>query len=261
MSDTNTNPEQTQDTPAPEEKQYSQIELEAIDQGWIPREEFDGDESKFIDAPEFVRRGELFKKIEHTSRELKAVRQALEAFKIHHSKVKEAEYSRALKTLQDARKQAFVEGEHERAFALEEKIDEIRAEKDAVVRDATAPIQEDTNEYTQEFQSWVSRNDWYETNRVMRKTADALGIDLHKEGYSPQEVLKMVEKEIRAEFPHKFKTPANRPMAVEPSSRSGGKSDAFAMDATEREMMRKIVATGIMSEAEYIKDLKATRNK
>jgi hypothetical protein len=260
MSDTqNTNQEQVQEQV--ETREYTPIELEAIDQGWIPKEEFDGDESKFIDAPEFVRRGELFRKIESSSREVKQLRAALEAFKVHHSKVKEAEYNRALKALQDARKQAFIDGEHERAFAFEEKIDEIKAEKDAVVKEAQVPVVEDTG-YTQEFQSWVERNDWYETNRVMRKAADALGIDLAREGHSPQDVLKMVEKEIRKEFSHKFQNPAtNRPTAVEPSSRAGTKSDGFVMSADEKEMMRKIVATGVMSEADYIKDLKATRSK
>lgn len=82
---------QTQQTEQTEQPQYAPIQLEAIEQGWIPREEFDGDPDKFIDAAEFVRRGELFKKIESQSREVKQLRQALEAFKQHHSKVKEAE--------------------------------------------------------------------------------------------------------------------------------------------------------------------------
>ena len=47
----------------------------------------------FIDAPEFVRRGELFTKIEKQSKELKAVREALKALGEHHSKVKEMEIS------------------------------------------------------------------------------------------------------------------------------------------------------------------------
>lgn len=243
-----------------EQVEYSPIQVKAIEQGWIPKEDFDGDEGEFIDAPEFVRRGELFRKIETQSKELKAVRNALEAFKQHHSKVKESEYARALKTLQEARKQAFVDGEHDRAFALEEKIDEIKAEKEQVVREAQAPIVED-NTYTAEFQSWVDRNSWYEDNRLMRKAADAYGMDLAKEGYNPQTVLKMVEEEIRKEFKHKFEAPAatRRPNAVEASTRQGGRSDSFQMDSQEREIMRKIVATGIMSEADYTKELKATR--
>jgi hypothetical protein len=243
----------------PEQREYTPMEIKAIEQGWIPKEDFDGDESEFIDAPEFVRRGELFHKIESQSKEVKQLRNALEAFKKHHSKVKEAEYERALKSLQDARKQAFVDGEHERAFALEEKIDEIKQEKAEVVRNANEPVVED-NAYTPEFVNWVSRNSWYENNRVMRKAADALGLELHQAGHSPSEVLKMVEAEIRKEWAHKFENPAaKRAMAVEPSTRSNAKGDSFKLTADEEEIMRQIVRSGVMTKEQYLEDLKKIR--
>jgi hypothetical protein len=77
------------------EKQYTKIQQQAMEQGWVPKEEFQGDEETFIDAAEFVRRGELFGKIEHQNREMKLLRQSLEALKQHHSKTKEVEYQRA----------------------------------------------------------------------------------------------------------------------------------------------------------------------
>lgn len=254
--------EQTEQT---QEREYNSIELKAIDQGWIPKEEFDGDESEFIDAPEFVRRGELFGKIEKQSKELKAVRQALEALSAHHTKVKEMEYERALKTLKDARRQATFEGDHERALALEDKIDEVKTEREQIAKDASqATVQETDDRYTAEFQNWVDKNSWYESNKVMRATADALGKQLYNEGHSPAEVLKMVESEIRREFAHKFSSPASRrPMAVEASTRSGtGKKDDFVLTPEEKEIMRKIVAvTPGFTEADYIKDLKALKSR
>lgn len=261
MADENLTPEGTQNTEQQvEQKEYSAIELEAIEQGWIPKEEFDGDPDKFIDAPEFVRRGELFRKIETQSKELKAVRQALEAFKIHHSKVKEAEYNRALKALQDQRKQAFLDGEHERAFAIEEKIDEVKEEKQRIMEEAQQPVVEDTG-YTEQFQSWVERNSWYETNDVMRAAADALGVKLHRQGNSPEVVLEKVEKAIREEFAHKFKGPkAGTSTQVEAPTRSGTKTDSFKLSAEEERIMNKIIAvTPGYTREQYIKELKATR--
>jgi hypothetical protein len=248
----------------PVEREYSPVEIKAIEQGWIPKEEFDGDPEEFIDAPEFVRRGELFGKIEKQSKELKAVRQALEALSAHHSKVKEMEYERALKTLKDARRQATVEGDHERALALEDKIDEVKAEKEQISREAQQAVVHEPEEYTAEFTQWVERNNWYETNKVMRGAADALGKQLYNDGYSPGEVLKMVESEIRKEFAHKFASPATkRATAVEATTRSGAtKKDDFSMTAEEREIMRKIVAvTPGFTEADYIKDLKALKSR
>jgi hypothetical protein len=251
----------TESTNQHTEPSFTPIQLKAIEQGWIPKEDFDGDEAEFIDAAEFVRRGELFQRIESQSKELKKVRQALDAFKLHHSKVKEAEYERALKSLQEARKQAFVDGEHERAFALEEKIDEIKSEKATVVEQARE-VATDDNEYTSEFKVWVDRNSWYENNDTMRATADTLGLKYHKQGLSPQEVLRKVEAEIRKEFSHKFKNPAaERTQAVESATRSGKTTTSVSMSPEERDIMRKIVATGIMTEAEYIKELQATNRK
>lgn len=246
------------------ERQYTEIELKAIDQGWIPKEEFDGDDSEFIDAPEFVRRGELFTKIEKQSKELKAVREALKALGEHHSKVKEMEYERAMRALKAERRQATIDGDHERALALEDKIDEIKQEKDLVVSEARKSVAvQEPEGYTPEFQSWVNRNPWYETNRTMRATADALGKELYREGHSPAEVLELVEQEIRKEFSSKFVKPAAaRPSAVDASTRGNTKKDDFTLSEEERTVMRKIVAaTPGYTEADYIRELKALKNR
>jgi len=251
-------PSQTQ------EREYSAIEIKAIEQGWIPKEDFDGDVSEFIDAPEFVRRGELFGKIEKQSKELKAVRQALDALSKHHTKVKEMEYERALKTLKDARRQATMEGDHERALTLEDKIDEVKAEKEAIVQESRQTQVQEPDTYTPEFENWVSRNEWYESNRLMRKAADALGKELYEEGgRSPSEVLVLVEKEIRKEFAHKFAGPgAQRRTPVEGSTRGGAAKDDLQMTSEEVDIMRKIVAvTPGYTEADYKKELKALKSR
>lgn len=260
--------EGTEKTDTVQEPQYTEIQLKAIDQGWIPKDQFDGDPEEFIDAAEFVRRGELFKKIESQSKELKAVRKALEALGQHHSKVKEIEYERALKSLKESRRQALTDGEVERALALEDKIDEVKAEKERMVEEAAAAAQVEESEgiYNPLMQSWVERNQWYEDDDVMRAAADGLGFKLHKEGHSPEEVLALVEKKIRKEFAHKFTNtnPArNKPSAVEPSTRQGTtQKETFKLSPEEEKIMRKIVAvTPNYTEADYIKELKAIKSR
>jgi cytochrome c556 len=78
-------PSGTEPTEAPVEQapQRSDIETRALEMGWRPKEEFEGSEDDFIDAKEFVRRKPLFEKIEHQSKELKQIKQALEACKGH----------------------------------------------------------------------------------------------------------------------------------------------------------------------------------
>ena len=242
-----------------QERQYTAVEQKAIEQGWRPKEEFSGDPDAFIDAPEFVRRGELFSKIEHQSKELKQVRAALDALKEHNTKIRETEYNRAMKALQSARKQALVNGETDQFLALEERIEEVKEEKAQLDADLKA-TETSAPQPHPEFVAWAERNSWYETNEAMRAYADRLGTKLHGEGYSPSEVLKRVETKVKEEFAHKFTNPkTSRPMAVEPSSRNSGRSDSFQLDDTEREIMRKLVRAGAMTEKEYIAQLKEVK--
>lgn len=247
----------------PQERQYTEIELKAIDQGWIPKEEFDGDISEFIDAPEFVRRGELFDKIERQSKELKVLRAGHEALRQHHFKVKKMEYERAVKALKAERRQAMISGDTEHALALEEKMENMESDQRLLMEEARqAAIEESDDSYTPQFQSWVERNMWYETNDTMRAAADALGKKFHAQGNSPEKVLTMVEREIRKEFSHKFK-PVPKTQTVEPSSRVATSSkDSFKLSAEEEQIMQKIVSVtpGFTKEA-YIKELKALKSR
>ncbi len=239
-----------------EEVKLTPIQEKAIAQGWKPKDQFEGDEAEFIDAPEFVRRGELFGKIESQSKELKMVRQALDAMKQFQSQIADKEYQRALKSLQETRKQAFADGDTEKAFAIEEQIDEVKEQAAEIRRVAQTPAVQELNP---DFVAWTEKNSWYNTNKAMRAAADAIGVAHARAGLGQQEVLRLVEKEIREEFPHKFTNPnRERPNAVEGSSRSGTsvQRSAPAMNDQERDIMRKIVRSGVMTEAEYLSEFK-----
>src|ERR1700744_197602 len=130
MAIENTNVEEPVAAPAaPEEKkapEYTPIQLKAIDQGWKPKEEYEGDESDFIDAPEFVRRGELFSKIERQSQEIKATKSAIEALRHHNAKIEQLAYQRAMRDLQKQQKQAIAEGDTQRAFEIIDEINDVQ---------------------------------------------------------------------------------------------------------------------------------------
>jgi hypothetical protein len=240
---------------APEAPKLSAIQEKALEQGWKPKDQFEGEEDEFIDAAEFVRRGELFSKIDHQGKELKAVRQALDALRVHHTKVAQTEYNRALKTLQESRKEAIENGDTEQAFAIQDQIDTVKAER---VQIDIAPVQE----LNPEFVEWTERNTWYSKDEDMRVVADKFGIKLHEQGKSPAEVLKLVEAKIKDTFPHKFANAnRDRPNAVESSSRSGKSvsrgNDGLSEDETQ--IMRKIVRSGVMTEAQYKAELKKVK--
>jgi len=251
MADENLIPEGNEQAP-----ELSPVEQEAREQGWVPKEEFNGDEHKWVDAGEFLRRGELFKRIDMQNRELKDVKRALNELSKLQADLREVEYKNALKTLREQKKQALEEGDADAVIAAEERIDLVKEEQNKVrVAEQSAP--EESGEEHPEFVEWKDRNSWYVSSAPMKAFADALGRDLRAEGLTPREVLKRVEQEVKKEFPHKFSNPRqNRPNPVESGSKGGRSNGSFQLSPEQRKVMMTFVRTGALTEKEYIESLK-----
>lgn len=240
------------------------VEQQARAGGWVPKEDYQGDEHKWVDAGEFVRRGPLFEKINDTTREVKELRKALDQLKQHHLAVKEVAFKDALAALKAQKKEAFNEGDPDKIIEIDDKIDALKADQTQLqiqqAREAQAAAQ---SVVPPEFQEWSNRNSWYNTSKPMRAFADALGVELHSGGMSPSEVLKKVEAQVKAEFPHKFQNPNREKAAsVEGTSKGSGKSGSSSRDdltADERRVMDRFIRTGVMDEATYRAELKKTK--
>ena len=238
------------------------VQEEALSQGWVPKEEFDGDAERWVDAGEFLRRGELFRKIESQSKELKDVRKALAELAKHNSKIREVEYARAIESLKAEKKVALSEGDAERVVDLDDKIDLV---KDQQKQFQSQQVQEvaQAAEMHPELKNWISKNPWYESDPKLRKFADALGTSLAGE-MSPVEVLKEVEKEVKARFKEKFRNPnRDKPGAVEGNvarSARGVEGDLELSDV-EKTVMKTLVDGGHITKDEYLKQLRAVKAK
>ena len=234
--------------------QLTETEQEARASGWVPKEEYTGVEHKWVDAGEFLRRGELFKKIEDQSKQLKDVRTALTEMKRLHSQVREVEYKRALEALREQKRTALQEGDADAVLAAEERIDLVK-EQVKQLQSEPPPVQE-SNEHP-EFVQWTDRNSWYKTSGPMKAFADALGQELARAGNSPSEVLKKVEAEVRKEFPHKFRNPnQDKPGSVETGQARGTTKSSFTLTDEQRRIMHTFVRSGALTEKEYIESLK-----
>jgi vacuolar-type H+-ATPase subunit I/STV1 len=250
MADENTN----------EPQELSPVEQEAREQGWVPKEDYKGEEHKWVDAGEFLRRGELFKKIEDQSKQLKDVRNALTELKKLQSQVREAEYKRALDTLRAQKKAALEDGDADAVIAAEERIDLVK-EQVSQLKNEPQPVV-DSGEQHPEFVAWVEQNSWYKSSAPMKAFADALGNDLARAGNSPSEVLRKVAAEVRKEFPNRFSNPnREKPGAVEGGSKGGVTgSSKFTLSDEERRVMNTFIRQGVFkNEAEYVAELKKVR--
>jgi multidrug efflux pump subunit AcrB len=245
---------------------YTETEQEALAQGWVPKDQFQGDPNKWVDAGEFNRRGELFTKIETQSREVKELRKALHNFKEHHTKVKEAEYNRALETLKKQFKLANRNQEFDLADQLEEEIEAVQKEAAIVKQTADEAVRE-AEQIHPEFASWVAKNTWYAEQPHMRKYADDVGVKSQQLGLSPREVLQKVQEAVKKEFPNKFINPnRERPGAVEGSTtRKAATKDDFKLSEQETTIMNSFInmkgkdGKPFMTKEEYIADLKKTK--
>lgn len=242
--------------------QYSELEQKALDMGWRPKEEFDGEEIDFVDAKEFISRKPLYDKISHQSKQIKNVSRSLDALKEHYTKVKETEYQNAVKTLKAQRKEALASGD---ADAFEEADDGIKkAEQQfAEIKEATQHTSVDEPVLSPVFQNWKNRNPWYDASGYMRNFADDVGKRLHASGMNPDDILKEVEKSVRKEFPAKFSNP-NKADAPDVGTNRGagkGKGAELQLSEQERRVMDTLVRGGHITKEKYIADLKKVRGE
>lgn len=245
--------------------QLSKTEQSAIEQGWVPKEEFQGEEHKWVDAGEFLRRGELFSKIDSQNRELKETKKTLEALKQHYLTVQEDSYKKAIADLKKQKKEALIENDVEAVLEVDEQIEELRDKQNKeALASAKAHQQEQVYEPHPEFVAWKNRNSWYGNNKPMSAFADAYGNELRAEGKSPSEVLRLVAEQVRKEFPAKFSnSKRDEPSTVEGGVSKGtaSKNGRIELSELETKIMKKLVGQGALTEKQYMTDIAALRER
>lgn len=239
----------------PQEVVYTPLELEAMEQGWLPKDKFveaGHSEDEWTTAREFKKHGELMARIEAQGKELRATRSSLNALKGHYERVKETEFKHALETLKAQKKQALEDGDADAVIEVDEKIAEVRE-----VQKAQAVQVPEVNPA---FTEWVNSNKWYSTDQEMQTFADSIGRSyaISNPGIAPTEVLSYVSTKVKQAFPEKFKN-VNRQTASPVEgvrSVSRKQADTFELTADEERAMNKFVQSGLMTKEKYIADLK-----
>jgi len=249
-----TSAEQVESTP------QTSIEDTAREQGWKPKEEFDGDGSKWVSAETFVAKGELIDRIEALGKKLKNSEQTIKMLSEHHTKVKESEFKRAVDFLKSQKKAAYESGDVDKIIELDDKIAEVRETQKAQVAQEAVNAQPETHP---DFTSWVSENKWYDKNSEMRADADTFGeaYARNNRDKTPMEVLEYVTKKIKKAYPEEFTNPnRSRPSGVEGGGqRQGGSRDSFTLTEEETRVMNTFTRNGVMTKEDYIKEVKAMR--
>lgn len=236
----------------------TEVELQAMEDGWQPKDKFEGEPSDWRPAKEFVERGELFRKIENLSKELKNTKSTMNALKGHYEKVKEVEFKSALETLKKEKKVAFETGDADAVIEIDEKIATVRETQKDQAQAERAQITEVPAEFTQ----WVQKNGWYNSDGEMREFADSIGkaYAISHPGSAPSEVLKHVSDRAKKAYPEKFVNERRNQASPTESPRGNpGRRTAeadFPMSEDETNVMNKLVKSGVMTKEKYIAELK-----
>lgn len=200
--------------PTTDERDY---EEEARSRGWTPKDEFKGDETRWIDAETFVKNAET--KMPLLTKENKQLKDKIEYLERTVKKLTKAEqmaYSNAIEDLKAKQREAVEYGDVKAHDAISEKIDKLRADMtdDAPPEDPKAA-----------FVEFREANEWYDlgglpgatdTERRARALADrvadkftAQGMQ-QEPGMTPAKFFAKVAEEVREQLPMLDAKPARQ---------------------------------------------------
>lgn len=252
--------EENQEVAPAQTTEPSHIEQRAMEQGWVPQDQWEGSQDEWRPAKEFVDRGELLSKISEQKRELRSMKSAFEEFGKHHARTRQIEYERALASLKAEKKEALIEGDVDAIIAIDEKIAETKEEQ----RQAPKQTPVVDTEPDQAFVTWTQRNGWYRTDKAMTLFADEAAREAVANGERDRvKILDIVDKAVKKEFAHKFVNPNRAKVsAVEGSTNKGaGRTESLDMSDSDKAIMNKILKSGAITKEKYLEEYKAVRAK
>lgn len=198
------------------------VETEALSMGWTPKDKFKGDESKFVDAAEFVRRGKEFvpflrannAKLEEKVNRLS---KTLEKFSEFHSKTEQRAYAAALKDLEARQAEAVEANDGAAVKEITKEIIDLNAE----VTKAAKPKDDEPD--TGAVDAWRQANPWYDKDAGLRAAVYGICEEIKGEYPDPAKQLAEATKRIKEAFPDKFKNPRREQAAAVEGVDRGGK--------------------------------------
>lgn len=201
--------------------------------GWVPKESFRGDPSKWRPADEFVSRAEelmpimktQLRKYEDTisglQTELHGTRQTVEKIVKMSEKANQMAYERAVSDLTARQMQAVASGDTQAWMALE--TEKAKIQKPEPIQVEQPRQQNVNNEENPLFKTWHKDNEWYLADPVMTRYANAYAQEHQNPNIPYMTWLDAVAEAVKEAFPHKFQNPNRaKPASVDGGSQRGG---------------------------------------
>lgn len=202
-----------------------EIEREALDMGWAPRERWRGKPEDFIDAPAFVERGRQVLPVvraqlarerserDRLAQELEATRndfnRRLQAAEGMHRRTLEIQRAQIVEELEAQKRAAAANGDMEAYDRVRRREDDAYrriAEEDKELQPKGTQETPPANQPPREVIEWAERNPWFTSDHGLSLEAQAIHMQLRQE--SPHmplaDNLAEVERQIKQRHPRKF---------------------------------------------------------
>ena len=224
--------EQVVETPS-EPQPASEVVERAKLMGWVPKEEFKGDESRWRPADEFVSRADelmpiMKSQLRKYETELTGLKGTIDEQKKTMEKlvkmgdtVGQQAYERAKRELKTSQMEAVATGDIAAWERLEGEREKLIKPDPIAVPSSDIPGTENPD-----FKSWHQGNDWYLKDEDLTLFANTYGQKLAAEmpKLSYSQWLVNVEDKVKKAFPHKFTNP--RRAQASPVDSSASRSSA-----------------------------------
>lgn len=249
------------------EVNLSPDEEKASSRGWMPKEKWveqGNDEADWKPAKVFIEHGDMIGKIRSLEKKTIEADRALQFLHKKNQEIYQTGYQAAISQLRAEKREALAEGDLVKADELDEKIDVTKQEMQRALSQP-APVTNQRQQVDPEHVEWLQRNPWY-NDGVMQKFADALAIEyirVNNGQVSAGDVRDFVEKEVKKEFPQKFRKTTQAAPNPDGEGRglSGKKNDSLdsrlakaKADMTEeqRSIMKTMLRSTGMTEKKYL---------
>lgn len=253
-------------------------EKEAHILGWVPLEQFRGNESDWVDAETFVRRGKeinpilrknneiLFKKLEAAQgeiQEVKKVAKEFEKFQKETAERKVKDLEKELEQLKNDKRDAISSGDGEKVVAIDDKIDEVKQQKADLkeVPLAKEEAPQNTTILDPVVKGWISRNEWFGVDTKLTRRVNAIAEDIREDSphLSGEKFFEALDKELVEQIPEKFgKQGRNNPLdgsqrnSDSSSSKRGGKQSYANLPEDAKKACDRFVKSGLMKQEDYV---------
>lgn len=213
-----------QEVDSGQEVKASADEEKARRLGWRPLDEFQGDPDRWVEASEFLERGErqvplLRANLQKAEKRIEQMEATLHKFAEHHKKTEENAYKKAIEDLKKQRAEALTNFDGEKLNEVETKLEQLREKKPA------EPVYQPPQPVNNEFAEWEQRNQWALSpvgSAAATEIANEIRNSPECQGLQGVQFLDKVTLEVKKRYPQLFPD-LNNPTRNEPAKVGSGR--------------------------------------